>query len=660
MKMATKLRDDRGESAVGKSGRTGQSKEDLGITPGHPSEPVVSKILVIDDDHGLQRLIQRTLESGAQVFQEFDGQFELDLGEFDLVILDYQMPGADGLRLLRRIRGDYPELPVLFMTGFGDLRVARAALDLGANEYLPKPFQPVDLRAAVSRWVDHFDAVPGRPADRFTSLGAKEISRESENFLTAFDREGAEIITRVVRFNSRTVVVEAGLDSQLLPGEELTKTCITLGNRSMEIAQVFVVSVSPISDRLLVEIRLPGIWKIEGYDAGIPPMAITQMARESENSDVQEFRRLNQGLTDRKKIPSAYRVTVDDLESIMQEIYDDLEPFRSSISGAGTSERLAFEEKLIEQAKNRFFPAVTEAMDRFEWAAELAAKDGIKKEFKNFSQRALYPFLLCSPFMSRVIRKPIGVPGDYGILGQILGNPFDGHTLFGRMLNGWVLSSCPARAYRHRVDLLRKMIEESAKWAEASDEVASVLSMASGVAFEVQQFISHCRGTERVEFDLVDFSETTLEEAKRQHRECRKASDPREVRVNFSRSSVVDLAKQTRGANLSALGAEAPHPESYHLVYCAGLFDYLSDRLCRSVVDYLYTLVRPGGSLVVSNYTPLNSLKNFMDVVLDWDLIYRGPDDLSRLVSRTKAKDCFSLETDQTGAEAYAMIKKPG
>ena len=79
-------------------------------------------ILVIDDDPSVQRLIQLTLAPGANVLHELDSKGEmvetLDFDEVDAIVLDYKLPGEDGLNLLKRIRKKYEALPVLFMDRF--------------------------------------------------------------------------------------------------------------------------------------------------------------------------------------------------------------------------------------------------------------------------------------------------------------------------------------------------------------------------------------------------------------------------------------------------------------------------------------------------------------------------------------------------------------
>jgi extracellular factor (EF) 3-hydroxypalmitic acid methyl ester biosynthesis protein len=63
--------------------------------------------------------------------------------------------------------------------------------------------------------------------------------------------------------------------------------------------------------------------------------------------------------------------------------------------------------------------------------------------------------------------------------------------------------------------------------------------------------------------------------------------------------------------------------ERFDLIYCAGLFDYLSDQTCRSLVDYFYRRLLPGGLVLVANMNDSKPFRNFIEFVLDWHLIYR-------------------------------------
>ncbi len=616
-------------------------------------EAELLQVLVIDDEPAIQRLIQQTLEPNATVLQEFGLSKETEaypLEEADLVILDYKMPGVDGLDLLHSIRKEHPKLPILFMTGFGDLSIASRAIEAGASEYLPKPFNPDDLRAAVSRWLPEFGTVSRKPADEFVKQSAESILTESQNFLVAYSRDSKEIRGRVVRFNSRAVVVEIPLASEIIPGTELPEAIVTLGSRSMEVANARIQSVSLLVDRALVEIGLSGIWQVEEHEE--EELTPDLFAGRSDLPNDRIYTRFSDGLAERDRIPAEVRAPVLELAYLFQEIADDLNLIQSKV-GEQPSDHLKLEEDLIEDAKARFFPAITEAIGRFEWAAEEAERNGLKEEYERFAQKGLFPHLLCSPFFSRIVEKPIGVPGDYDMLGQMLGNRFQGHSLFARILNGWVLHSHPAKAYRHRVALLNQKIDETIEWSSRLDEEARILSVGSGVAYEVQKFVQDCDDQTKIHFELEDFSRETLEEALRQFDACQQAADPDGVRISFRQSSVIELANQARESRKQELPAKR-----YHLVYCAGLYDYLSDRMCRTVTNYLYDLVEPGGQLIISNFTPSNQLRNLMTFVLDWELIYRTVDHFSALMKKTQLKGNFEIVTDKTGTELYAIAKK--
>lgn len=620
-----------------------------------PTQPCT--ILAIDDDPGLQRLIQQTLASGATVLQELDpiGEYveTLDLDGVDAVILDYKMPGEDGIAVLKKIRNKYSQLPVLFMTGFGDLDIAQEAIAAGANEYFPKPFNPNDLRAVISKWVPSFDATPKRnispaPSEQTPLHDTTEI----ENFLTARDDTETEFRGRVVRYNSRSVVIETSLDRQFKIGTPLEGTCITLGHRSMEVVSALVLHVTELAERQLVEITLPGVWQIEGFKEGTEPEEVAKIIKSREKSTAPLYSRFDQGLIERKIIPESYRATISDVEHILQEFYDDLEPFERFLYQVDTTERTEIEKRMIEYAEGRFFPALTEAMNKFEKAAHQAEKEGIKREFGKYAQKRLYPLMLCSPFLSRVIAKPIGVPGDYGILGQLLGHPYEGHSLYGRMLNAWAITANPSAAYRFRIDLLGQAINETVEKAVKEGRRAKILSMASGVAYEVQRFVMNPVPNPQVDFELVDFSNRTLLEAKKQFSTCQKVYDPNNIDITLRHGSVIDLAKQTKRS------LDDTETGQYDLVYCAGLFDYLSGRMCSNIVSYLYDLAKPGGKMVVSNYTPQNALRYFMGVVLDWELIHRTPEEFDALMKTTSARDNFKIVEDHTRTELYAIANK--
>ncbi|MBW2466233.1 MAG: response regulator, partial [Deltaproteobacteria bacterium] len=102
-----------------------------------------TKILAIDDDPAILRLLGDYLTSrGYVVFQAEDGESGLELFARetpDLVLLDLRLPGMDGLEILSHLKEDFPDTPVIIVSGQGTIKDAIAALKTGAWDYITKP-----------------------------------------------------------------------------------------------------------------------------------------------------------------------------------------------------------------------------------------------------------------------------------------------------------------------------------------------------------------------------------------------------------------------------------------------------------------------------------------------------------------------------------------
>jgi two-component system, OmpR family, response regulator len=115
------------------------------------------RVLIIDDDARLFELLRSYLaQNGIVAESARDGGAGLALlaaGGFDAVLLDIMMPGLDGLSVLRKIRdndvGGRGDLPVIMLTAKGDETDRVVGLELGADDYLPKPFSPRELLARL-------------------------------------------------------------------------------------------------------------------------------------------------------------------------------------------------------------------------------------------------------------------------------------------------------------------------------------------------------------------------------------------------------------------------------------------------------------------------------------------------------------------------------
>jgi DNA-binding response OmpR family regulator len=113
----------------------------------------MSRILIIEDNPDLAFGVQRALEfEGFEVDVAEDGTSGLEAaraGNADLVLLDLMLPGLDGFKVLRSLRGDGSRVPVLVLTARGDESDVLAGFGSGADDYVTKPFSTLELIARV-------------------------------------------------------------------------------------------------------------------------------------------------------------------------------------------------------------------------------------------------------------------------------------------------------------------------------------------------------------------------------------------------------------------------------------------------------------------------------------------------------------------------------
>ncbi|MFZ4553307.1 MAG: two-component system response regulator OmpR [Betaproteobacteria bacterium] len=112
-----------------------------------------TRILVVDDDARLRDLLVRYLgDNGFRVRSAVDAPAmdrELQREPPDLIVLDLMLPGEDGLSICRRLRASDTNLPIVMLTARGDEVDRIIGLEMGADDYLPKPFNPRELLARI-------------------------------------------------------------------------------------------------------------------------------------------------------------------------------------------------------------------------------------------------------------------------------------------------------------------------------------------------------------------------------------------------------------------------------------------------------------------------------------------------------------------------------
>jgi two-component system KDP operon response regulator KdpE len=175
------------------------------------------RILVVDDEHGILLYVGANLrQQGYEVVTARNGQEALERAALqppDLVILDLAMPVLDGLATLRRLR-EWTQVPVVVLSAHADEADKVRALDLGADDYLTKPFGVGELLARVRvafRRVDIYGGAPARPArvevggpaDLAIELALRVVTRAGEE--VHLTRTEYELLAYLARHLGRVV-----------------------------------------------------------------------------------------------------------------------------------------------------------------------------------------------------------------------------------------------------------------------------------------------------------------------------------------------------------------------------------------------------------------------------------------------------------------------
>jgi two-component system phosphate regulon response regulator OmpR len=138
------------------------------------------KILVVDDDKRLRDLLQRYLGEQGFVVRSAENAPAMDKllsrESFDLIVLDLMLPGEDGLSICRRLRASEPQQAIIMLTAKGDEIDRIVGLEMGADDYLPKPFNPRELVARIQAVLRRRVAlVPGAPTAETKSILFGEV-----------------------------------------------------------------------------------------------------------------------------------------------------------------------------------------------------------------------------------------------------------------------------------------------------------------------------------------------------------------------------------------------------------------------------------------------------------------------------------------------------
>jgi len=222
------------------------------------------RVLVVEDEELVGTMIRMNLESaGYEVVWLRDGREAVERAAtvtFDLILLDIALPGPDGMRVLADLRAGGIGTPVMMVTARSDVQTKVQALGVGADDYLPKPFDVAEMVARVHALVRRSQAEREIPSDHLVRIGRYEINLQtrvagsSEGEIVLSEKEAA-LVKLLVRSRGRVLTRSDILEE--VWGMDVSPSERTIDNFIVRLRKLF----EPDSDRPRHIITVRG----EGY-----------------------------------------------------------------------------------------------------------------------------------------------------------------------------------------------------------------------------------------------------------------------------------------------------------------------------------------------------------------------------------------------------------
>ena len=302
-----------------------------------------------------------------------------------------------------------------------------------------------------------------------------------------------------------------------------------------------------------------------------------------------------------------------------KDLYQKLETFKESLIELDKVARKNKEEKVKEIEDGvlaGFNPFVDELNELIGDQSSLS--DLTKQEIGLTVQREVLPYIMMSSTSERMYSKPRGYAGDFYTIELVYREEAGGLGRIGPLLDRCVFGIPAAVAVRNRRPLMAREIEKTI--AQAEKKPAHVMSMACGPAREIFDVFESLESPNALKCTLVDMDLQALSFVAN-------LADEKGLRrrMDLTPENLIYLA----------LGRKKLDLPPQDLVYSIGLIDYFSDNLVLRLINYVHSILKEGGRVILGNFHPDNSTKAFMDWVLDWKLVHRTEADMDRLFEQS-------------------------
>jgi len=471
---------------------------------------------------------------------------------------------------------------------------------------------------------------------------AEQSFKQEESLVTCQTTQGAEIRGTLLRISRHLAVFEIYNAQLVLRLSEVLKDFrVLVAGRPSYLGDAVLSSVVHTGTMLVCEVTLQDAW-IEAESFA----SLTD--REHLRAGFEDFMRQWEKSY---RIDPQYKLLVADMHSYLSDMRLWLDQVELGVRAAPSGDRSQLEREIVSELAKPVVPAMNSLFQKFETLVEaIPAED--RPAHHSYIKKHIHPLVLCSPFAYRTFHKPLGYAGDYEMVNMLLRDPQEGGSIFAKVLNTWFIGQPPAEAHRNRIQYLtQKLVLETTRVRNEGRD-ARIYNLGCGPAQEIQDFLSNQEISDWAQFVLLDFNDETLQHAQGVIEGVKKRYQ-RRTPIQWVKKSVVQLLKA--GAKVQTSSLENKHD----FIYCAGLFDYLPDRVCKDLMNIFYAMLAPGGLLLTTNVDTSNPIRHMLDFVLEWRLIYRNGRQMLSLKPDDVPPENVAVSSDSTGVNVFLEVRRP-
>lgn len=471
--------------------------------------------------------------------------------------------------------------------------------------------------------------------------------------------EGRRIYYRAERYKVRD------LFRKILPEIEVDKAPFTLHDLSMSGIAVFgdrdmewnadVGTCVPVDLKLGDTSLFSGSGKVcrveptpFGPKVGIQlttgPLDIAQIV--TRHNEISLQRELDVGLTETLDlVDPEYRVVCADVIHLLRQCRVTLTKFEGTNGSSGDDrERIA---EALAQCEERVIPRWRDLWHRAnELVAPIMEDPEALAATKRFTEAVLTPEFVSGPIWWRSYEKPLGYPGDFGVMNYVYGWRHEGKSAYGKLVHrlGLEVAECIAT----RMVMMQHTIADLVSNGPA-EEPARITNLGCGPAQEAVNYLQVGQLPRPVEFTLIDQDRDALSSTYEN-------LYPDVIRLG-GRASVQCI--HASFAQLMKAGLLLTDFKPQDLIYSVGMIDYLAPRRAKALAAGLYQQLAPGGMLVIGNMR--DTLKGNlwpMEFICDWSLYYRSEQDMLDMVDGLPLTS-VEVKPDPTGRVYMLYARKP-